>query len=69
MYKRQDPNSGAVLMEPDRMMTEEDAKRIVDAGIESVKIRSLITCKSVSYTQLDVYKRQVLRRGHQAGDH
>mgnify|MGYP005967221427 CR=1 FL=1 len=41
-----DPNSGEVLMEPDRMMTEEDAKRIVDAGIESVKIRSLITCKS-----------------------
>ena len=41
-----DPKSGEVLMEPDRMMTEEDAKRIVDAGIESVKIRSLITCKS-----------------------
>ncbi|MCI5660540.1 MAG: DNA-directed RNA polymerase subunit beta', partial [Clostridium sp.] len=41
-----DPNSGEVLMEPDRMMTEEDAQRIVDAGIESVKIRSLITCKS-----------------------
>ena len=41
-----DPNTGEVLMEPDRMMTSEDAQRIVDAGIESVKIRSLITCKS-----------------------
>jgi DNA-directed RNA polymerase subunit beta' len=41
-----DPNTGEVLMETDRMMTADDAKRIVDAGIESVKIRSLITCKS-----------------------
>ncbi len=41
-----DSNTGEVLMETDRMMTAEDAKRIVDAGIESVKIRSLITCKS-----------------------
>ncbi|MDE6767836.1 MAG: DNA-directed RNA polymerase subunit beta', partial [Eubacterium sp.] len=35
-----------VLMETDRMMTEDDAKRIVAAGVEAVKIRSLITCKS-----------------------
>ena len=41
-----DPNTSEVLMETDRMMTAEDAKRIADAGIESVKIRSLITCKS-----------------------
>lgn len=41
-----DPNTGEVLMETDKMMTSEDAKRIVDAGVESVKIRSLITCKS-----------------------
>ena len=41
-----DPKTGEVLMEADRMMTSDDAKRIVDAGIESVKIRSLITCKS-----------------------
>ena len=41
-----DPKTGEVLMETDVMMTEADAKRIVDAGIESVKIRSLITCKS-----------------------
>ena len=41
-----DPKTGEVLMEADRMMTSDDAKRIVDAGIESVKIRSLIPCKS-----------------------
>ncbi len=41
-----DPNTGEVLMDTDRMITDDDAKRIVDAGITSVKIRSLITCKS-----------------------
>ena len=40
------PETGEVLMETDRMMNEEDAQKIVDAGITSVKIRSLITCKS-----------------------
>ena len=40
------PETGEILMEPDRMMTEEDAKRIADSGLKSVKIRSLITCKS-----------------------
>ena len=41
-----DPNTGEVLMEPDVMMTAADAKRIADSGIQEVKIRSLITCKS-----------------------
>ena len=40
------PETGEVLMDTDRMMNEDDAKRIIDAGITSVKIRSLITCKS-----------------------
>ena len=40
------PETGEVLMDTSRIMTEEDAKRIVEAGITSVKIRSLITCKS-----------------------
>ena len=40
------PETGEVLMDTDRIMNEDDAKRIVDAGITSVKIRSLITCKS-----------------------
>jgi DNA-directed RNA polymerase subunit beta' len=41
-----DPQTGEILMDTDRIMTEEDAKRITDAGITQVKIRSLITCKS-----------------------
>lgn len=40
------PETGEVLMDTDRMMNEDDAKRITNAGITSVKIRSLITCKS-----------------------
>ena len=42
MYKK----STLVLVEPDKLMTVDDAERIEAAGIESVKIRSLITCKS-----------------------
>ncbi len=41
-----DPKTGEVIMDTDRIMTQDDAKRIADAGIETVKIRSLITCKS-----------------------
>ena len=40
------PETGEILMDTDRMMNEEDAARITAAGITSVKIRSLITCKS-----------------------
>ena len=40
------PETGEVLMDTDRIMNEDDAKRITAAGITSVKIRSLITCKS-----------------------
>ena len=41
-----DPETGEVIMDKDRMMNEQDAKRIVDAGYTHIKIRSLITCKS-----------------------
>ncbi len=40
------PETGEVIMDTDRIMNDDDAKRIVDAGIKTVKIRSLITCKS-----------------------
>jgi DNA-directed RNA polymerase subunit beta' len=40
------PETGELLMDTDRIMNEEDAARIVGAGITTVKIRSLITCKS-----------------------
>ena len=41
-----DPETGEVIMDTDRMMNEQDAKRIVGAGYTHIKIRSLITCKS-----------------------
>ena len=40
-----DPATGEVLVSKDTMMTEEDAKRVTDAGIESVEIRSVLACK------------------------
>ncbi|MCR5208022.1 MAG: DNA-directed RNA polymerase subunit beta' [Eubacterium sp.] len=40
------PETGEVLVDNDTMITDDIAKSIVDAGITSVKIRSLITCKS-----------------------
>ena len=39
-----DPNTGEVICTTDHMMTKEDAKRIVDAGIERIEIRSILTC-------------------------
>ena len=41
-----DPNTGAVIVPDDTMMSENDAKRIVDAGITSVHIRSVINCRA-----------------------
>ena len=40
------PETGELLMGNDRPMTDDDAKRIVEAGIEEVTIRSLLTCNS-----------------------
>ena len=41
-----DPNTGEVICDNEHMMTKEDAKRIVDAGIERIEIRSILTCHS-----------------------
>ena len=41
-----DPNTGEVICDTDHMMTKADAKRIVDAGIERIEIRSVLTCHS-----------------------
>ena len=40
------PETGEVICTNDRMMTAEDAKRIVDAGIEKIEIRSILNCHS-----------------------
>jgi len=41
-----DEKTGEVMISKDQMMTEEDANRIIAAGIEKVKIRSVLTCNS-----------------------
>ena len=40
------PETGEVICDTDHMMTKEDAKRIVDAGIQRIEIRSILTCHS-----------------------
>ena len=46
MHPAVDPATGEVICDNDHMMTREDAKRIVDAGITSIEIRSILTCHS-----------------------
>ncbi len=39
-----DPSTGEVLISKDKMMDDSDAKKILAAGIEKVKIRSVLSC-------------------------
>ena len=41
-----DPNTGEVLVKENTEISDEDADRIVDAGITEVKVRSVLVCKS-----------------------
>ncbi len=41
-----DPKTGEVLVSTDKMISIADAEKIVDAGIERVKIRSVLTCEA-----------------------
>ncbi len=41
-----DPQTGEVICDNEHIMTKDDAKRIVDAGIERIEIRSILTCHS-----------------------
>ncbi|MBR4910389.1 MAG: DNA-directed RNA polymerase subunit beta' [Clostridia bacterium] len=40
------PETGEVICDTDHIMTKEDAKNIVNAGIERIEIRSILTCHS-----------------------
>ena len=40
------PETGEVLVAANEMISDEDAKRVEDAGIEEVKIRSVLVCKT-----------------------
>ncbi|MEG2769601.1 MAG: DNA-directed RNA polymerase subunit beta', partial [Oscillospiraceae bacterium] len=41
-----DPATGAVIVSKDKMMDEHDAKRVVDAGVKRVQIRSVLNCRA-----------------------
>lgn len=41
-----DPETGEVLVEENNEIKEEDAEKIIAAGIEKVEIRSVLTCKT-----------------------
>ncbi len=41
-----DPSTGEIIVPQGHMMNEDDAKRIVSAGVEEVEIRSILTCKT-----------------------
>jgi len=43
-----DPSTGEVLVSKNGYINDEIAKKIVDAGIEKIKIRSVLTCDSTS---------------------
>ena len=40
------PQTGELLVSRDKMMDDDDAKKIVNAGITSLKIRSILNCES-----------------------
>ena len=41
-----DPTTGEVIVSKDKMMDDADAKRVKEAGITSVKIRSILNCEA-----------------------
>ncbi|MBQ5319499.1 MAG: DNA-directed RNA polymerase subunit beta' [Oscillospiraceae bacterium] len=41
-----DPNTGDLIMSHNKLMNEFDAQKIVDSGVEKVKIRSVLNCKA-----------------------
>ena len=41
-----DEKTGEIIVSKNKLMTEADAKKIIDAGVEKVKIRSVLHCKA-----------------------
>ncbi|RME37433.1 MAG: DNA-directed RNA polymerase subunit beta', partial [Deltaproteobacteria bacterium] len=58
-----DPVTGEVLVEADQLITEELVEKIENAGIEKLKIRSVLTCQSKRGICATCYGRD-LARGH-----
>ncbi len=40
------PETGEVIIEADKRITDHDAERVIEAGLKKVKIRSMLTCHS-----------------------
>ena len=59
MHDVLDPQTGEVLASADECMDEEAAQRIVDAGIKSVEIRSILTCESTDGVCVKCYGRNL----------
>ena len=61
-YSKQDvtdPKTGELIIASDEFITDEIAKKIVDAGIEGMLIRSVFTCKSRSGVCCKCYGRNM----------
>ncbi len=41
-----DPKTGAVIVSSNKMITDDDVKKIIEAGIDKLKIRSVLNCES-----------------------
>ena len=41
-----DPQTGELMFSKNKMITSADAKKIVDSGVESIKIRSVLMCRA-----------------------
>ena len=46
MEDLRDPNTGDLIMSHNKLMNEIDAQKVVDSGVEKVKIRSVLNCKA-----------------------
>ncbi|MGN0642854.1 MAG: DNA-directed RNA polymerase subunit beta' [Huintestinicola sp.] len=41
-----DPATGSVIVSKNKLMTDADAKKVVESGVDRIKIRSVLTCKA-----------------------
>ena len=58
-----DPNTGEVIVKANEMITPEQAKQITAAGIKSVTIRTLLTCKCKHGVCAKCYGRDMVSTG------
>ncbi|MCD7827043.1 MAG: DNA-directed RNA polymerase subunit beta' [Clostridiales bacterium] len=58
-----DPETGEVIVDNDHMMTDDDAAAIAASGVESVVIRSLLTCRSKEGVCIKCYGKNLATGG------